>query len=505
MKHACLIIFFVAWLIDVDGTKLNAQNETPQELIGILEANTRLSEANSVLSESFRTTRSKLTRIKRSSKKRIDSLKSSESYLRKRIDYLEDRLTSNGIRIERFPQSFQFPSVAKGGGDNKIKSPTAPDPTPPFPPSPPDYEPEPAVPDCSDCERRLVGTENAASRAAADAQREKEVLREDLTNSRTKNQELLDSLNAAIAQYKETYSLLEEAKIVLTCVEDHQNTLAFLRGNARDYLTSARKDYYTSASMKRNIRPSRKQKELRDSLRFHAWSVFQDYSGDTITVTCGDMDFISQLDFMEAEDHLAMSYLIANDLTDLINKYGNSTDFRVMQMNAALLENIAGGYKKADANGNYDLKQEFERLINRLSSLIIPAPGKEGSSRIIREISEIPKAFERREYGKVLGIYNQYERVLYDTTIQSKKELLAEIRYCVGICLLYDLGNLKNLEGAAYEGSWFGKVIVDQQKAASELLEEVVKAGKYISPDLYDKALYGLGHRYVSKRTKKPD
>lgn len=496
MTHLKLVLIII---VSITFSQENyTQDLTPQELIAVMRSNSRLSEANSSLSADLRNTRRKLFTVEKRMIVAIDSLKSSESYLKKRIDYLEDRLTSNGIRIEIFPNSFSVPGAAKTGRDDhaKVGNPT--------PPSPPSYVPEPVIADCSDCENKLIRTENAASSAAAEAQRDKDVLEKDLTNSRAKNKELLDSLKVAIAEYESTKKLLDEARIVLTCVEDHQNTLAFLRRNASKYLASAREDYYTSASMKRNTRSSRKQNELRDSLRFRAWSIFQDYSGDTITVTCGSLpEFVSTLDFMEAKDHLAMSYLIANDLTDLINKYGNSTDFRVMQMNAALLENIAGGYKKADANGDYDLKQQFERLINRLSSLIIPAPGKEGSSRIIREISKIPLAFEERKYGEVLGIYNQYERVLYDTTIQSKKQLLAEIKYCVGICLLYDLGNLKNLEGAAYEGSWFGKVIADQQEAASELLEEVVEDGKYISPELYDKALYGLGHRYVPKSTKK--
>lgn len=303
-------------------------------------------------------------------------------------------------------------------------------------------------------------------------------------------------LEAANASLAAANADLEQQRKVINCVDGFLEEVELLSTTAEDFLLEARDHWATVTTLKVLQRPSAQQTALKDSLLFSIWSTYQEYSGDTISENCGGMPLSTPLDFMKAEDHLIMSYILAYDLNTIVNQYGNFTDFRIIQVNADLLHNVSQIFKKAEAEGNYNLKQEAQLFINRLPSLIIPAVGQEGNSRVMSELREIPVAYRKKDYAKVLGLYNRYERVLFDETIQADKELLADVKSCVGVVLLFNLGDAEELQGLSYESSWLDRAIPNRVSYGEALLREVLDLRKMISKPVFERAAFAMAQRF---------
>lgn len=318
-----------------------------------------------------------------------------------------------------------------------------------------------------------------------------EVLEEETTLARQR----LDTVMALLVF---AGNAIEKQRSLIACVEGHIETISILENSAEVFLQQARDLWEEVEQIKLMTRPRAEQLARKDSLVYRVWSIYEQYNGDTISVTCGEqeIELTATLDYMKAQDHLNLAYILAYDLNSIVNEYGEFTDFRVMQVNAALLENVSNIFDKAEAEGNYDMKQEAQRFINRLPGLIIPAIGQDGNSKVIQELSTIPTAYRNKDYATVLGLYNRYERVLFDETIQNNKELLASIKSCVGVVLLYDLGNAEEMRGIAFEDSWLDRSLPNRRFVGDKLLRDVVKLRKMISKPVFERAAFALAQRF---------
>lgn len=305
-------------------------------------------------------------------------------------------------------------------------------------------------------------------------------------------------LDTAVALLVLATDAIDKQRRLIECVEGHIETISILESSAEVFLQEARDLWDEVEQIKLLSRPRADQLARKDTLVYRVWSIYEQYNGDTISVTCGEqeIELTATLDYMKAQDHLNLAYLLAYDLSSIVNEYGDFTDLRVMQVNAALLENVSNIFDKAEAEGNYDLKQEAQRFINRLPGLIIPAVGQDGNSKVMQELATIPEAYRKKDYATVLGVYNRYERVLFDESIQNDKELLASIKSCVGVVLLYDLGNTEEMRGIAFKDSWLDKTLPNRRFVGEKLLREVVQLRKMISKPVFERAAFALAQRF---------
>lgn len=313
------------------------------------------------------------------------------------------------------------------------------------------------------------------------------------------------TLKRALAEAKKNQSIIDCASAFYKGNETKRN-------DSQNVLEDARAKYTRYAEIGgRNT--NRYDEEIREHLDF-IFDTYETYDDLPVSIDCGDGIVVKDvISFMDARDHLNLATILAADPRHLINRYEGGPDQRTAAINADLIYHLSQVFSKQNNFSDLSMSKRIadklpdlmQKVPNALSSSSELNPQNDTDDRIIDLYAKVAKAYEDKNYGDALGLYNRYRRVEGEINLADNHKVRAATMTAVGIILLFDLGNNKSAKGIPLEGTFLAKALNNQQREGVALLKKVMtfrdKAGSVYprGSDVFEwqqRASYAMSKHY---------
>jgi len=329
----------------------------------------------------------------------------------------------------------------------------------------------------------------------------------------------MNEINSRLKKAEEGIAELEVeltlANEILDCLRFSEKEKRTAIRNAQPALDSARqrfKQYSRLASSSRRDRAS--QQQIAEHLDY-IFNTYNQYDNRATTTTCGDLEISSVIEFTQVGDHLNMAYILAKDPRHLVNnkRYGDSTDQRAARVNTDIIYHIGQIYAKQNkyndrAEANKIVSEDLMELLNILPAALMSSENINTSdttsrTNFVKQLyASIPKLYEQERYISAIGIYNRFQRIEGESGLRNEQLIRASVRFAIGTILLYDLGNVSNLQGIALSGTWLKESLPEMQNKGADLLKGVISMSAREERDKKElnkikyRAAYMLSKRY---------
>lgn len=324
----------------------------------------------------------------------------------------------------------------------------------------------------------------------------------------------VDSLTVVVSDLENLYNrlveLYDEQVTVLACIKSAAVDKKSKIDAAQPELIAARKNYTAFLSSINDDDGGIGSTE-EDELLTSIYETYQSYGDEEVIKQCGDIPFPYAVTYMTADDHLVMARILANHPRHLLDYFGKSIDQRVAKSNAELLRHTSSILEL----GDYDQRALAMRLLSNLPELLVVGASTDVDDstgvKTLGAYKKIPRYFANKEYAKVISEYSRFRRFEGEKSMKKDPLAIAKARYCAGMVLLFDLGNVSRSSGLVMPGTFLAREGLNSQQATgTKILNEVVNMvpdnGKPFPEEIVEcqtNAAYGLSKSY-GHSSKKP-
>jgi len=294
-------------------------------------------------------------------------------------------------------------------------------------------------------------------------------------------------INQLAIDVKTAKEQLEKMTQILSCIQEIEMLSSKNRKIAKEKLAEARHLYKVNFLTNRKDIEEWQQKDIIEKI----WSIYSTYSSEDIEIDCGKIKIAYNNNHKIAEDNLLIVRLLSNNEGNIIELLGEDLREQINVMNKTLLTELG----RAIEVGNYQVKTEGQKIVERIPDLIIPERKESVSSEIIQGIATIPKLFEREKYAEVVGLYGKYHRLFELEELKNgHMEKIIMAKYCVGAVLTWNLGDLEFYKAIYIDNLLINKNRYSRLDKGRELLTQV--AENDLLPDYQMKAAIILAKQF---------
>lgn len=218
--------------------------------------------------------------------------------------------------------------------------------------------------------------------------------------------------------------------------------------------------------------------EDKEKTREQLWEIYSKYNFNAAVKDCGPFTLTASDDLKDGWSHYYTSMILSEDIGKIFNNLDTNYCNKVYEMNTKLLNEL--GLALALAKNDYNLRNACYGLLEKLISQVIDEKRCWGGSSIgepsaVSDLRDIGIAYRQGNYASAMGKYNKGYRLLELDEVKKNSELVADVKYCVGTILLWNLGDICSYHGLSAQGSWFEKNYSRRTGIGQILLIEAAK------------------------------